>query len=308
MKVTIDLDALLAAGEITRSEYDKLSRLGARGTTALAFNILTAFGVIAVAGAGLALVPAPETAIVLGCLTGALGIVLILSRRPQWGLLANICVTVGALLFAGGVILAADGARGAFLTVALTCAAASILARSAPLIVIAVLALASMLGTKTGYLHAAYFLGVEAPTLTIVVFTILGLAGYQLAKRLSADDAGLAIAAARTSVFLVNFGFWIGSLWGDSLGGGDGQAPIAIPDWAFASAWALALVGAGVWAWRVGRRWMLNTVAVFAAIHFYTQWFERLGASAGTVLIAGLLALGAALLLRRLNALLGPED
>ncbi len=46
----------------------------------------------------------------------------------------------------------------------------------------------------------------------------------------------------------------------------------------------------------------MNTVAVFAGIHFYTQWFERLGASAETVLIAGLLALALAVGLRMLNA------
>jgi hypothetical protein len=52
---------------------------------------------------------------------------------------------------------------------------------------------------------------------------------------------------------------------------------------------------------------LVNVVAVFGGIHFYTQWFERLGASAETVLIAGLLALGFAVGLRALNARLGSE-
>jgi len=39
-------------------------------------------------------------------------------------------------------------------------------------------------------------------------------------------------------------------------------------------------------------RWVLNTVATFGGIHFYIQWVEYLGASSGSVLIAGLLALG----------------
>jgi len=42
-------------------------------------------------------------------------------------------------------------------------------------------------------------------------------------------------------------------------------------------------------------------------MHFYTQWFERLGASAQTVLIAALLALGFAIGLRALNVKLGKE-
>lgn len=42
-------------------------------------------------------------------------------------------------------------------------------------------------------------------------------------------------------------------------------------------------------------------LAGFGAIHFLTQWFERLGAEPGSVLIAGLLTLGIALGLRALN-------
>lgn len=42
-------------------------------------------------------------------------------------------------------------------------------------------------------------------------------------------------------------------------------------------------------------------IAVFGGILFYTQWFERLGASQGTVLAAGLLALGFAVGLLVMN-------
>jgi hypothetical protein len=55
MKVSLDLNALLEHGEITQIEFDKFNRLAAHGTTSLAFNILIAFGVIAVSGASLAL-------------------------------------------------------------------------------------------------------------------------------------------------------------------------------------------------------------------------------------------------------------
>jgi hypothetical protein len=40
---------------------------------------------------------------------------------------------------------------------------------------------------------------------------------------------------------------------------------------------------------------MVNVVAVFAAIHFYTQWFERLGPKPMSFLIGGLLMLAFAL-------------
>jgi hypothetical protein len=72
--------------------------------------------------------------------------------------------------------------------------------------------------------------------------------------------------------------------------------------WVFALVWAIALLAAGIWAWKLDRRWLVNVVAVFGAIDFYTQWFERLGASPATVLIAGLTALVFAIGLRAFNA------
>ena len=69
----------------------------------------------------------------------------------------------------------------------------------------------------------------------------------------------------------------------------------------FAIAWAAVLLMTGMWAARENRRWVVNLVAVFGAIHFYTQYFERLGASPGTIVLAGLAAIGLALALVRYN-------
>ena len=52
---------------------------------------------------------------------------------------------------------------------------------------------------------------------TIVLFSGLALAAFQFSKRLPADYERIALVAARTAIVLVNFGFWIGSLWGDPL-------------------------------------------------------------------------------------------
>ena len=99
-------------------------------------------------------------------------------------------------------------------------------------------------------------------------------------------------------MFLVNFGFWVGSLWGER----SDTREVIIPDTVFAVLWALALSATAIWSWKRNRRWVLNTVATFGGIHFYTQWFEHLGASPGTVLVAGLLALGFAVGLRSVNS------
>lgn len=297
MKVTLDLDKLLEERKITQAEFDKLSELAAHGTSALAFNILIGFGVVAVSGAALALVPTTITAIVLGLIISTIGLLLIHTGLTQWKILANICLLVGALMLGGGVIQAGDGSISSFLIVAAIFAAAGVFAHSALLIVLAILALSSSVGARTGYFHATYFLGIKEPTVTIALFSILAIGLYQLSKQLSADYERLAIAASRTALFLVNFGFWIGSLWGDQYTTGE----IIISDWVFAVLWGIALIATAVWAWKRNRRWVLNTVAVFGGIHFYTQWFEYLGATPGTVLIAGLLALGFAVGLRGLN-------
>ena len=97
----------------------------------------------------------------------------------------------------------------------------------------------------------------------MVLFTIFSIVVYQFSKNLEADYQGLAIAAARTGVFLVNFGFWIGSLWGDRKEEGE----ILVADWLFVILWAIALIVAGVWAWKRNRRWLVNVVAVFGATH-----------------------------------------
>jgi iron complex transport system permease protein len=53
----------------------------------------------------------------------------------------------------------------------------------------------------------------------------------------------LAITVARTSVFLVNIGFWVGSLWGDDLDWLNVSPGTSIQPTIFAAAWAVALFG-----------------------------------------------------------------
>lgn len=297
MKVTLDLDKLLSEGKITAIEYAKFKELAAESTGSLAFNILIGFGVIAVGGAALALVPTSATAIILGLFVLITGLAVLRGSFEQWRVLANICILVGALMTGGGIISDFDGSLPSILSVTAIFTVASILARSTLLAVLATLILSACIGAKTGYFHASYFLVIEEPTVTVILFSVLAVALYQLSRRLTPEYEGIAVASARTSVFLVNFGFWVGSLWGER----SDQRDIIISEAVFAVLWALALLATGIWSWRSNRRWVLNTVATFGGIHFYTQWFEHLGPSPGAVLVAGLLTLGFALALRTAN-------
>jgi len=306
MKITLDISKLVEDGKLTPAEAERLKALASHDTGSLGINILVGFGVIAVAGGLAALLPNVVTAFVIGGVIFALGLALTFSRTQQWSLLANICTVVGALIFCGALLTYAEGALAAMLFVTVLLAAAGVIARSGLLIAASVLALGACLGAKAGYWHATYALAIYEPLLTIVLFSALALATYWLSHQLRADYERLALMAARTSVLMVNFGFWIGSLWGDRLlllrGLTRADHPsVIIPDWLFSIGWAVALIAVGVWGVQVNRRWVVNVAAVFGAIHFYTQWFERLGASPVSVLLGGVLMLVIALVLWKFN-------
>lgn len=217
MKVVLDLSQLLEDGEITQAEAEKLKRLSVKSTGSLAFNILIGFGVIAVAIGAILIVPNAVTGIILGAIVLGFGLVLLHYSPMEWGVLANICVILGALGLGGGVVYMTEGSVWAFLGCAIGFAIGGVIARSGLLIALAVIALSSVLGARTGYFHASYFLGIKEPTLTVIAFSLITLACYQVSLFVGAAYERLALMAARVSILLVNFGFWIGSLWGDRI-------------------------------------------------------------------------------------------
>jgi hypothetical protein len=311
VKITLDISKLVEEGKLTREDADRLTALAAHDTGSLGVNILIGFGVLAITAGAVALVPTPLTAVSLGLALFAAGCVIVLNRVQQWILLGQICLVIGALMFGGGVIAYGAGSLASMLIVMSAFGLAAIAARSSLLMALAVLTASACLGARAGYSHAVYSLAIFEPTLTVVLFSAVALIAYQISQRLSADYERLAITAARASLLLINFGFWIGSLWGDplmlmrSMNVKDASLAFTtktvIPAAAFSILWAVALLGAGIWAVRVNRRWLVNLVAVFAGIHFYTQWFERLGATPLSVLLGGLVMLASAVALWMFN-------
>jgi hypothetical protein len=235
-------------------------------------------------------------------------------RGEVMSLLSQTLIIIGALTGAGGLLIYDDGSLRAALFVTAVFAGTAILARSSLMAALSVVSLAGCLGARTGYVHAMYSLSIQEPTLTIVIFSALALVLYLISLRVRADYERIALTAARMAIVLVNFGFWIGSLWGDRLrlyryitlndpqGGPNFTARGAvIPDWVFSIGWAVALIAVGVWGVRAGRRWVVNVAAVFGGIHFYTQWFAILGANALSVLLAGVILIAIAMGLRAFN-------
>ncbi len=226
----------------------------------------------------------------------------------QWGKLGRIWMTVGALLLAGSSGLWIDRPMIGPLVAAAILFAVAIPAQSHLLIALTPFALAAAIGGSAGYWDACYEIAIREPTVTILLFAALGAGAWQVARKGPPLLAALSLTFARVSVVLVNFGFRIGSLWGDTpgdlwrnssdLSSGTRQ----IPALAFVIVWAAALVVAGAWGARKGLRFLVNAVATFGAIHFYTQWFERLGADPVSVIAAGIVAIAIGFTIWKCNA------
>ena len=160
----------------------------------------------------------------------------------------------------------------------------------------------SLLGGSTYYRHASYFVAIEEPALTIFIFSGFALASLIASKKMTPpfDIDRLILMFSRVCLIIVNMGFWIGSLWGSELGESTINATV------FSLGWAAGLLAVGLWGMREGRQFVVNTSVIFGAIHFYTQWFARLGAYPLSLLTAGISALLLIKLMQRYNRRMNP--
>ena len=240
-----------------------------------------------------ALLPSAETATILGLIFFGGGFGLRLGRISRWTLLAQILMTIGALAAVGGSWVLSNGAIEVLAGLTLALAVAAVAARSGLLASLAVLMLAAALGSGTAYWSATYGIWVTRPALTILVLAAVTLGLYLVSLRVPASYERLALIGARTSILLMNVAFLVGSLFGDR--------EVRLDSLWFSIGWALALIAVAIWAARAGRLWVVNTAAAFGALHFYTQWFEMLGASPVSILGGGLLLIAFGFALRWFN-------
>ncbi len=293
MKVTLDLTDLVTRGEITKDEADKLARLAATDTGSLGSNILLGFGTVAVSLGAAALLPTPQTVIVLGAILFIAGLALILNKALRWWVFAQICVTIGALGLVSGITFLSDGSIYVSLGLAVGLGVGATAALSGLLAALAVLELAVALGASTAYWHASYFFGVERPVVTIGVLAVVTLVLFFVSLRVPSAYERICLIAARTAILMINLAFLVASLFGDQM--------LNWPASWFSIAWAVLLIGVGLWAVVANRRWVVNAAAVFGAIHFYTQWFEYLGPTPLSILGGGILLIGFGFALRWFN-------
>ena len=297
MKVVLNIKELLEEGQIDQVEYDKLLLLSKSQTTSLAFNLLVGLGIVAASIGAIALTPSPYSCFGFGLLVSTIGILIKIKTSDQWVVLSIISLMSGLLMSSAAILWFEDHVfqvitYRSISIVIFILGFSSYYLKSSLLAAISVLNLSTLLGSGAGYNFASYFIWVEYPLLTIVAFSILAICFYLLSKKVKADNERLLITGSRVSVLLVNLGFWIGSLGGDIW--------LESP-YLFSIAWALAIFGIGFWAWKENRVWLINVLGVFGSIHFYTQWFQTLGAQPLSLFLGGVIAIGIAILFKRLN-------
>jgi len=297
MKIVLNIKELLEEGQIDQVEYDKLLLLSKRQTTSLTFNLLVGLGIVAASIGAIALMPSPYSCFVFGLLVCAVGIFIKIKASDQWAVLSIICLMSGLLMSSAAIVWLEEHmfhviTYRSISIVIFILGFSSYFLKSNLLAAISVLNLSTLLGSGVGYDFASYFIWIEYPLLTIVTFSILAVCFYSFSKKVGADNEKLLITGSRVSIFLVNLGFWIGSLGGDIW--------LESPH-TFSIAWALAIFGIGFWAWKENRVWLINVLGVFGSIHFYTQWFQTLGAEPLSLFLGGVIAIGIAILFKRLN-------
>ncbi len=300
--IRIDLEQLQKDGLIGPDLADAIAARAVPDTRAQMFiNLALILGALAVAAATIALVPNATTGLVLAIAAiGGAEAIRRLKEDESLKVLSAGLALMGTLGFAGWIGWQwrdAEEVTAPALLVTLVIGGGAAWFRSAFLAGLSVAAFGGVFGTGTGYWHASYGLFVEQPVLTIGVFGLLAAGLYLARDRVATAWRGLLTVAARTAFFLVNFAFWVGTLWGETFGphwNPDGSQTweawndslTRVPDLAFVLAWPAVLVAVLLKAKRGG--FVSMTSLVFLAIHAYTQYFERLGASPETLLLGGL--------------------
>jgi iron complex transport system permease protein len=305
-KITLDIDSLVAAGKITTIEASKLKALAEpnRAVSTLV-QVLYILGALGLAAGVVALKPEPIVGLILALVALGFAAWVQATKNESLSILGvgmSIAGTLGVCGWFGTEFGTETNALLINTVLTLFVLASALWFRSLFLIALVPFGIASMLGSGTMYWHASYGIFVQEPTITVIVFGILALGLFALCSKLHAIRGMQALIAARVSWIILNFGFWVGSLWGDYIGehfqqyeGGKYTSydemeawratAFHVPDYVFVIAWAFASIATIIWL--KSHRFAVNAAITFLAINAYTQFFERYYESAWALIFGG---------------------
>src|SRR6185503_3626982 len=105
MKVTVDLDALLAEGKITADDYERLRGHAGKETVSTALSALVTVGVLAVVASIVTLLHSASATLFVGGIITLVGIIATRLDDSGWKALRQTLLVIGALLYAAGFII-----------------------------------------------------------------------------------------------------------------------------------------------------------------------------------------------------------
>ncbi|MEK7627971.1 MAG: hypothetical protein AAB421_00955 [Patescibacteria group bacterium] len=297
-RVTVDIDSLVAEGVVDKATAEKIAARSGTSTTLFAIQFF-----IGVCIAGLAAASAlldPEFRLIpLGAFAlFAAGLFATHYAGKEWFVATHTSVIIGTIGLCAWV-LKMNPATESFVPIALLLLVAGVMSKNSLLVGLAVVATTPLLNLSGMYHHAMYGLIVQKPLMTIATYTLIGVGAIVLARKLEGAYARMSGFAAGTSFFIVNLGFWVGSLWGDSLGGNRYDSVITPTQ--FALAWAALsglLMVAGLF---LNKRAAVNLGGVFLSINLFTQWHEWFAREPSALLLGSVIGIAVALLFAYYN-------
>lgn len=332
-----DAAAIAVFGAVVMGAALSLLRVG-EGPGSFVTNAAAAVGAaMAVIGASIRMGDIADSSwpvVVFGLGVAALGLVLVLRGGERMRFAGGFVLLVGALAHLVG-LLAWEVAQGVpwltLLYAGVVVAAVGVWIDFRLVTFLAVVPLMAALGARSFYGMGSYGLLITEPSLTLVLVGAVGVGAFLVSRMAELRWARHGAVLAMACFLGVNLCFWVGSIWGDVVGGDlwgprweaflrpDGgvdwkgweaardafraRTPV-VPALVFSLGWAVLLLGIGVWAALGLRREALNMVAAFGGIHFYTQYFTHLDTTPAAIALAGLMAIGAAWGLWKVNRLL----
>lgn len=300
--IRLDLDQLVAARQIDRVGAQRLQHLQLPdGRANLLISTLAIIGALAAAGGVVALKPAAITGLVIAIICLTVGQLLLHRTGSEWKVLAQ---TLGIGAAAGLTGWFAMEFHDTFPAIAIngfataTIAGMSLLFRSRFLAALIPVGIGSMIGSGGAYWHAAYAIYVREAAITIALFTPLAAALYAFSRsKYDSTLKPLAMVAGRMSLVMANFGWWVGSLWGNRVGAhfmNGGEGLLRIDDTLFALGWAGFAAAMIVIGGRLNQRFIQISGIVFLAINAFTQYFEFFKDEPVGLIIGGVLMVATA--------------
>lgn len=281
MRILINLDKLQQDGVITPELAKTLQAYSIRDTGSTAINGLLAFGAILMGIGILVWLDSKEAAALISLIIFILGYG-INTYYNTWAKLGNICMILATLIFSGATGLIINHPFFSPMLGTLILCVATVVTKSHLLISLVPFTLFAIIANNVKGT-------IDMSILVILFYSFLSLVAWNLAKKFKNPYQSLLITFTRINIILVNFGFWTASTFGDIASGGL-YANSYLSSTMFSIYWLIALVSAGIWGAKRGRRFMVNTVMVFGAVHAFThciglEWYPLSDIIAGAVCI-----------------------